>query len=205
MLIIGAGGLALQIIDDLEAQLSDGFIFWSGIKTNKKIISDQYEILHDDESVIRLFKTDSRFILSVGNPASRELLFKKFVAMGGEPMSFSSRDAKVSRYSQIGAGSLILHGAIIEAEVAVGVGSLINAGAIITHECQLGDYTEVAPGAAIGGHARLGQKCFIGTHAAILPNVVIGDEVIIGAGAVVTKNLVSNQTVVGMPARTIKP
>lgn len=204
MLVVGAGGMALQIIDDLESQWENNLIFWSGNPVFETTISSRYTVLSNESAVRKLFEKNNQFILCIGNPANRERLLKQFQDLGGVADTFISPQATVSKYARIGEGSLILHGAIIEAGANIGIGVLINAGAIITHETILGNYSEIAPGASIGGKARIGNGCFVGLNASILPKIELGNNVIVGAGAVVTKNIMPNCTVAGVPAKRIK-
>lgn len=50
----------------------------------------------------------------------------------------------------------------------------------------------------------IGDNVDIGTGAKIIGDVIIGDNVIIGAGAVVVKSVESNETVGGVPAKSLK-
>lgn len=49
------------------------------------------------------------------------------------------------------------------------------------------------------------EHASIGAGAVILPGVIIGEGAKIGAGAVVTKNVPRGATVVGNPAKSLKP
>jgi maltose O-acetyltransferase len=50
----------------------------------------------------------------------------------------------------------------------------------------------------------IGRNVWVGTHAVILPGVTIGDGAIIGAGAVVTRDVAAGDTVVGVPAESLR-
>jgi acetyltransferase-like isoleucine patch superfamily enzyme len=56
----------------------------------------------------------------------------------------------------------------------------------------------------IEGTIVLENDCWIGAGAIVLPNITIGERAIVGAGAVVTKDVKAGDTVVGVPARSIK-
>lgn len=53
------------------------------------------------------------------------------------------------------------------------------------------------------GAPRIGDNVAIGTGAAVIGDISIGDNVTIGAGAVVTCSVPNNNTVVGIPARSV--
>jgi acetyltransferase-like isoleucine patch superfamily enzyme len=45
----------------------------------------------------------------------------------------------------------------------------------------------------------------IGGAAVLLPGVVVGQEALVAAGSVVTRNVPAYQTVMGVPARVVRP
>ena len=49
----------------------------------------------------------------------------------------------------------------------------------------------------------IGNNCDVGFGAVIIGDVVLGDDIKVGANAVVNKNFKSNQTIAGIPAKTI--
>lgn len=203
MLIIGAGGLVLQMIDDLQEQFSDGIYCWASIQVQSNVIKKNVTIISTEEDVRNYFVyKSSKFILGIGQPILREKLANHFVKLGGELVSFIAKTAHISKYSEV-KQSVVLRGAMIEAGAIVGNGSLINVNAIITHECKLDNYVEVGPGAVISGGVEIGEKTFIGAGAVVKPKVKIGSNVIVGAGAVVIHDVPDNVTVVGVPAKPL--
>ena len=48
------------------------------------------------------------------------------------------------------------------------------------------------------------QGASIGSNATILAGVTIGENAMVGAGAVVTRDVAANETVVGVPAKSVK-
>lgn len=62
-----------------------------------------------------------------------------------------------------------------------------------------------AQGLEIAHPVTIGENVWIGGGAIILPGMTIGDRAIIGAGSVVTKSVAPDDTVVGNPARPVRP
>jgi acetyltransferase-like isoleucine patch superfamily enzyme len=52
---------------------------------------------------------------------------------------------------------------------------------------------------------RIKARAFIGVHSVIMPGVTVGAGAIVGAGSVVTRDVPDGATVVGIPAREIRP
>jgi len=57
--------------------------------------------------------------------------------------------AMVSRRSVIGAGTVVMEGAIIKVDTTVGDQVIINTGASIDHDCTIGDFARIAPKAVL--------------------------------------------------------
>lgn len=202
MLILGSGGLALQLIDEFEKAFAEQLVFWNDNGPEENIITQKYPLISTDAGVKHHFeKNGPDFIIAVGGVHNREKLLARFENLGGRAQTFIASSAAVSKYSTIGKGGLIATNAVIEAGVYVGLATLINTSAVITHECTIGDYNEIAPMATFGGKAVTGDFVFIGLNATVLPRIRIGAHCTVGAGAVVAKDTASYATIKGVPAK----
>jgi sugar O-acyltransferase (sialic acid O-acetyltransferase NeuD family) len=70
--------------------------------------------------------------------------------------------ALISSRSSIGEGSMILHGAIIQAKAQVGRHAIINTAAQVDHDCIVGDFVHLAPGVVLCGSVSIGEGAFVG-------------------------------------------
>lgn len=205
MLIVGAGGLATQLIEDLlELELKD-IVFWSEVPTKYPFIEELFPLIKTDEEVRDHFTNVSReFILCIGNDKSdgRRRMSQRFKDLGGEISSYISPFSRVSPYgTKFGKGSIVLNQVNIEPAVVMGVECLVNKTGNIGHGCVIGDYCEIGPGVILTGEVELGDCSFIGTGAIIHPKIKIGRNVTVAAGAVVTKNIPDSVIVSGVPAQ----
>lgn len=112
--------------------------------------------------------------------------------------------AHVSASAELGAGVQILPRASVGAAARLGWGVLVNAGAIVEHDDVLGDGAVVDPGAVLAGRVRIGEEVEVGSGAVLIPDVVVGDGAVVGAGAAVVKPVAAGETVVGVPAHTLR-
>lgn len=204
MIVVGAGGLATQLVEDLIEMKMTDVVFWSERELRYPFIADFFPILRSDAEVIAHFnKVSASFVLCIGNDqlGSRKALSDRFKALGGTIATFLSPYAHISKHgTRFGAGTIVLNGAHIEPGVTIGDECIINKIAKIGHGSVIGSYCEIAPDAMLAGEVVVGENTQIGVCAIVLPKVKIGNNVSVGAGAVVTKDVPDNVIVAGIPA-----
>lgn len=141
------------------------------------------------------------FIVAIGDNATRRAKQLMMVEHGFEPATVVHPTASIGQGCQIGAGTLICAGAIIDPEVEIGAGAIINGGGMIGHESRFGDFTHHGPAALVAGDCRIGELAFVGLGAMVLSRISVGREAFVAAGALVTKNVPDGMMAIGIPAR----
>lgn len=146
------------------------------------------------------FAPEAKAIVAIGNNSIR-----KKVALDTKHAftRIIHASSVVSGFAQVGAGSMILHGAIVQANTKIGEHVIVNTAASVDHDGVLENYGHIAPRAVLCGRVHVGEGALIGAGAVILPGIRIGAWAVVGAGAVVTKDVPAGVTVVGNPARVI--
>lgn len=207
MLIIGAGGLAKDILYVMsELRISDSIMFYDDVSDLHKIdISRQFRVLRIKEDAKSYFRNvDDRFILGIGNPRVRKSMCEQFRSLGGKLTTISSPSATIGSYlTCIQNGTIIMPLSVVSNASNVGEGCLIHHKAVISHDCIVGDFCELSPGATLLGHVTVGELTHIGANATIIPGVRIGSGCRIGAGSVVNHDVPDSKVVAGNPARVI--
>lgn len=205
MIIIGAGGLAKEVLDLIDGKYPN-IAFFDNVNTHSSLIFQKFPIIHLEIELIHFFKKNGlEFCLGLGGPENRRNLSDYIISLGGKLTSLISERAIVGNYEvSIGTGTTIFPFATISNSVTIGQGCLIYFGCSITHDCVIGDFTEISPGAKILGRSRVGNSVKIGANATIFPDITIGDGAIVGAGAVVRENVPANHTVIGVPAKRLR-
>ena len=150
------------------------------------------------------FLEEADFFVAIGNPVIRRKFLEELEAKGANIVSLIHPHAIIGTNVQIGLGTAIMAGAVLNPECRIGKGCIINTCASVDHDCVLGDYVHVSVGAHLAGMVVVGQETWIGAGATVSNNITIYEGCIIGAGAVVIKDLSANCTAVGVPAKPIK-
>src|SRR5690349_24815319 len=114
MIIVGAGGLAAQIIEEVKSVYGENIYFWSENESKYLFLKDNFKFIKPDE-LNDLLLQQNEFIVAVGNPFTREKIIRNFNKIGAVQVSFISPFASISEYSRIDNGSCILAYSIIEA------------------------------------------------------------------------------------------
>lgn len=109
--------------------------------------------------------------------------------------------AVVAADVELGAGSIVMAGAVINPGARIGGNVIINTSASVDHDCVIGDAVHVSPGAHIAGAVRIGRQAWVGIGASVIDRITIGERSIIGAGAAVIRDVPDDTVAVGVPAR----
>lgn len=202
MLIAGAGGHAIEILDILlEQGITDELYFFDNL-TGTTLFQNKYPVLNSFEEAQEHFKKDPRFILGVGNPETRQVLEQQLSDFGGQLTSLRGSDSAISTYANL-AEVDVFNFCHIGGNAKIERGCLINTGTQVHHEVEIAEFSVINPGAILLGACKIGRLSYIGAHATILPGVQIGDRVTVGAGAVIIRDVPDGVTVVGVPGRVI--
>lgn len=199
MVLIGAGGHAKSVLANM---LSDGL-------PAPRIYDDSFGDIAFEQTILGVplsgtvvdVPASESVLVAFGSNEQRRELSLQF--SGRIALPFVSTSAHVSLRSEIGHGSVILHGSYLGPESVVGTGTIVNTRAVIDHESTVGDYCHVSVGTIIAGRVSIGSHCFIGAGATIIDRLKICSDVTIGAGATVIDSIREPGTYVGTPARRV--
>ncbi len=141
--------------------------------------------------------------VAIGNNAVRQRRMRELSQRGYRGATIIHPAATVSREADIGEGTVILAGAVVNARARVGTGCIVNTSAVVEHDVIVGDYAHLSPGSVVAGGARIGARCWIGSNAVVRQGIELSDDVTLGALAFAGRDLRTAGTYVGAPARRL--
>lgn len=144
----------------------------------------------------------ARGVLAIGGNVVRAQIAAALP--GVEWLSVVHPRAAVDETVELGPGTVVFAGAVIQPDTRLGSHVIVNTGATVDHDCEVGEYVHLAPGVHVAGGVRIGAGAFLGIGASVIPGRVLGAGCTVGAGAVVVRDVPDRITVVGVPARPLK-
>ena len=203
LLLIGSGGHCKAAIDVIEAA---GLTIIGVLSPPEAGLNEVlgYPVLGGDEHLPALVNQGYAALVTIGQIQSASPRIRAFdaaQAVGAQMPSVISPRAYVSRHATIGIGTLVLHGAVINAAAQVGSNVIVNSLALIEHDAEVGDHCHVATGARVNGNVTIGAGCFIGSGAVLRNGISIGSGSVIGAGTVIRHDIPEGSFVTVTPHR----
>ena len=203
LVILGAGGHGKVVLEVIEANGRFRPLAFLDDRPTAKRCCGQPVRPTDALDTFRKRGVRHAFV-AVGDCSARLRLGAKLLSAGFQLPSVVHPTAYVAPRAEIGDGTIVCPGAHVITDARIGDLCIINTGASVDHECELEDGVHVAPLAALAGRVTVGRGTFIGMGSRVIECLRIGAGVTVGAGAVVIRDLNEGDTVVGVPARTIK-
>jgi sugar O-acyltransferase (sialic acid O-acetyltransferase NeuD family) len=202
LLLIGAGGHARACIDTIEHH--DRYKIVGLIGTPGEVGSKHlgYSVIGTDDKLPELANNIKYALITLGQIQTSEHRIRLFIdveALGFQLPTIIAPTAYISQHSTIGAGTIVMHGAIINSGVRVGQNCIINSRAIIEHDAIVEDHCHVSTGAILNGKVVIGKGSFIGSGSVIKQGVSIGETCLVGMGLSLRHNLSNNSFFLGLP------
>ena len=201
LILVGGGGHCKSVIDVAE---SAGYnilgILDMPEDVGKKVLD--YKVIGTDDDMPQ-YVDKAEFVITVGfikNPTTRIKLYNKVKAAGGRLATIIASTAHVSKYAELGEGTVIMHHAFVNAGAKIGDNCIINTFVNIEHDAEVGNQCHISTGTMVNGECKIGENCFIGSQSVCANCIEIASDIIVGAGSVVRKSIRVKGIYAGNPA-----
>lgn len=201
LILIGGGGHCKSVLDAAE---SAGYKILGVLdmpeEVGKDILSTKVIGTDDD---IPSYVDKAEFVITVGfikNPTVRIKLYNRVKEAGGKLATIIASSAYVSKYAELGEGTVVLHQAFVNAGAKVGCNVILNTSTNIEHDAVIGDHCHISTGTMVNGECKVGKRCFIGSQSVLANCISVGDDIIVGAGSLVRKSISEKGIYSGNPA-----
>lgn len=188
LILVGAGGHAHACIDVIEQH---GHYRIAGLVGMPEEVNSRglgYSVIASDRDLPELAKAYRYALVTVGQIGSAEnrmRLYRLTVELGFQLPAIVSPLAHVSRHATIGAGTIVMHGAIVNVGARLGDNCIVNTRALVEHDATIEDHCHISTGAILNGNTHIGAGSFVGSGSIIKEGVVLGRACVVGMGLTV--------------------
>ncbi|WP_166702791.1 acetyltransferase [Bacillus albus] len=202
LLIIGASGQG-KVVADVALKMNK----WQSIAfldDNKSVKSSVgIEVIGKSTDFLNYIE-DYDIFVGIGNNVIREKIQGKLEAEGASLPTLIHPSTIIGEQVELGAGTVVMAGAVINCCTTIGKGCIINTGSTIDHDNLIEDYVHISPGVHLAGTIKVGRGTWLGIGSVVSNNISITNGCRIGAGALVIRNINEVGTYVGVPVTKIK-
>ncbi|OHV31220.1 MULTISPECIES: NeuD/PglB/VioB family sugar acetyltransferase [Pseudofrankia] len=207
LLIVGAGGLAREAAEAARASgehhvvgfLDDNPALWGAPIGGAQVLGGLDRVAQYPRA---------RLLLGPGRGRSRAVLRHRLEEMGVGDDRYTNvihPRAVVPPSCSVGAGSVLLAGAVLTADVTVGRHVAIMPNAVLAHDVVVEDYVSVCASVTLAGAVRVRAGAYLGQSCAIREGLTVGSWSMIGMGAAVIRGIGDSEVWAGVPAQLLRP
>jgi sugar O-acyltransferase (sialic acid O-acetyltransferase NeuD family) len=191
IILIGAGGHAHACIDVIEQHGQYQIAGLVGKSEEMHTRHFDYSVIATDVELPQLSKDYQYALITVGqiqSPDHRIRLYKQATELGFHLPAIIAPSAHISSHAAIGAGTIVMHGVIVNAGAMVGKNCIINTRALIEHDATVADNCHISTGAILNGNVHIEAGSFVGSGSVIKQGITIRERSIVGLGISVQHN-----------------
>ena len=213
MIVFGAGGNSLGILDAMEAcnaqDPSRPLYEIAGILDDIPANLGKLVLGHKVLGTIAEAPKHAgcSFINGISSIGSfREM--PNIVARAGVPLERFATvvhpRATVAASARVGRGTSILAGSVIAPEAAIGDHVIMLQNSSVNHHSIVHDFATLSAGVTVLGYVDIGRNAFVGGGSTLVPRVKVGESAVVGAGSVLLRDVPAGCVYVGNPAHELQ-
>ena len=140
------------------------------------------DLIRSRERLDKAFEAEG-IIIAVGNNRDRK---KEAEARRGAHFTYLIHpSATVASSALIGMGTVIMAGAVVQAQAQIGEHVIVNTNATCDHDSIIHDFAHISPGANICGSVEIGEGAWVGANATVIQGRKVPPWTVVPAGSTV--------------------
>ena len=183
LLILGAGGHGRVVSETAELEGRWERIVFLDDRRDVDVVLG-HRIIGKINEYVRFADEYEYAIVCIGDNDKRMDLIEKLLKVGYKVTVSIHPKAVVSKYCEIGEGSVILAGAVINTSARIGRGCIININSCIDHDCIVSDGVHVCSGAVVRSGCSIGELSYIGAGTCVISGTVLQEKFLLKDGMV---------------------
>lgn len=206
LMLVGATGLAREVlaVECANGRYDDAVIvddrrtLWGAVIHGAKVIGPLAAAAP---------ATRGDLVLCAEDAVERRETAERLFALGVTPDRWATvvhPAIDVPPTCTVGAGSILLAGAVLTADVQLHRHVVVMANAVLAHDVLVWDNAVIGAGAALAGAVRVGEAATVGMNASVRCGVHVGAESTLGMGSVLLEDLPIGETWAGVPATALR-
>lgn len=201
LLIIGASGHG-KVVADIAMKMNK----WNCIAfldDDKSIKSSMdLEVIGTSDDVLSHIDEYEIFV-GIGNNTTRQRIHKMLETLDASIPNIIHPKAVIGNQVDIGTGTVVMAGVVINCCTKIGRSCIINTGSTIDHDNCIEDFVHISPGVHLAGTVKVGEGTWLGIGSVVSNNINITSGCKVGAGSVVVKDISKPGVYVGAPVRRV--
>ena len=131
-------------------------------------------------------------IIGIGDNQIRKKLFTNLTKKDFSFASTIHSSCIKSQSVQIGYGTVVMAGTIINSSCKIGNNCIVNSSASIDHDCVIEDFAHISPNCSLSGSVKIGKFTHLGTGTSVHPGINVGENVKTAVGSKVFKDILDD-------------
>lgn len=179
LLLIGAGGFGRVVLEHAGLHYDCAFVD-DGEATDV----DGVSVIGKIADLPALFGDYKQLIVTIGNNALREEIYKTAIGIGYNFPNIIHPSAYISSHAHIGIGNLILNNVVIQNNARLGNGCILNPGVELHHDSSVGNHVLIYTNSVVRSLTHVGDRVWMGSTATVSTGATVPKDSHIEDGTV---------------------
>lgn len=174
LLLVGSGGFGRVVLEHASSQYDCAFLDDGDVA-----VVDGVPVIGKTSELEKFFPEYKQLLVTIGNNALRERLYREAVLIGYSFPSVIHSSAYVSPHAMIGSGCVILNNVVVQNNAHIGNGCILNPGVEAHHDSTIGNYCWIYTNSVVRSLTHVGDRVWIGSTATVSTGAIVPDDAVI--------------------------